>query len=696
MAGLVAIFAQENFKTGLIGKLLNERLDEHRSWIGSLDTSTSEFLTILDHFTDVFYITDNAGKIRFISGAVHHHLGYDPEEMIDRPMSDFYLVPEDREKVITAITADPGKITNIEFQLRHKDGGITWASTDARVILDIDGTPLGVEGVSRDITDRKLKELALEEREAKLRKSEIRHRRLVENSPDILYSFSDVCGGTYYSPRVVDILGHSAASLREHPRLWHDSIHPEDLPTVDTAISDLRDGRAFDLEYRIRDAHGKWVWLHDRNLVTRREGDEVFVEGLATDITARKIAEEAQNRSRKLEAVGQLTGGIAHDYNNMLAVIIGNIQMVARAAELDDKSKQRLDRALTAAQRNADLTAKLLGFSRTQPHRTEPICANDSIEGLEDVIAKSLTASIEVRTNLSEDLWFVDIDPAELEDMLLNLAINSRDAMPDGGVLAIATSNKVLGEDCVSYNPGSHTGEYVVVAVSDTGTGMSKEVREKIFDPFFSTKEMGKGTGLGLSMVYAFVQRSGGFINVHSVPREGTTFRVFLPRVQCRADSVTAPNKAADQELSRGSETILVVDDEELLVNLVVTQFEDLGYRTFSADSGEEALEILKGNPNIDLLFSDIIMPGKLDGYDLALAAKKICPSLEVLLTSGFAGEREEFSNNSNEIVARLAAKRLSKPYVLAELAIAIRNTLDEKGLKFDSDQREISSLLPK
>lgn len=671
--------------TELIGAHLKDRPIEHRSWIGSLDTSKGELQNMLDHFTDVFYITDGTGKIRFISGAVRHHLGYDPEEMVGHLMSDFYVDSDDREKVFVALAANPGKITNVEFQLRRKDGGITWASTDARLILDGDGTLLFVEGISRDITDRKLKELALEEREASLRESEIRYRRLVENSPDILYSYSDVCGGTYYSPRVLDVLGYSAAYLCEHPRLWYDSIHPEDLPMVDEAISGLRDGRVFDLEYRIRDVHGNWIWLHDRNLLTRREGNQSVVEGLATNITARKIAEEAQIRSRKLEAVGQLTGGIAHDYNNMLSVIVGNIQMVERAADLDDKSRQRLENALIAAQRNADLTAKLLGFSRSRPHRTEPTCANDFIAGLEDVISKSLTASIEVRTNLSEGLWLVDIDPAELEDMLLNLAFNSRDAMPDGGVLAIETFNLVLGKDSVGDNPGSDAGDYIVVSVSDTGTGMSKVIREQIFDPFFSTKDTGKGTGLGLSMVYAFVQRSGGFIKVHSEPGEGTTFRIFLPRVLHCADSMTVPNETVDQELSRGSETVLVVDDEELLVDLVVLQLEDLGYHALSAGNGEEALGILKANSDIDLLFSDIIMPGKLDGYGLALAAKKIRPSLKVLLTSGFAKEREGFSANGNKAVARLAAKLLSKPYVLGELAVAIRNTLDEKGLSFAS-----------
>ncbi len=393
---------------------------------------------------------------------------------------------------------------------------------------------------------------------------------------------------------------------------------------------------------------------------------------------AGKVTEKALNRSRKLEAIGQLTSGIAHDYNNMLGVIIGNIEMVERAVVLDEKSRERLGKALAAAHRNAELTAKLLGLSRAQPRRKQRTAANDFISGLKDIIATPLTAAFEIRADLSEDLWLIDIDPAELEDMILNLAINARDAMPDGGVLTIETANKVLDENYVSQYPEGRPGDYVAISVSDTGTGMSEEIREQIFDPFFSTKETGKGTGLGLSMVDTFVQHSSGFIMVYSEPGEGTTFSVFLPRAQGSAIDVTMPDEAATAELSRGSETVLIVDDEDLLVDLAVTQLEELGYHTLCAGNAAQALEILKADPDIDLLLSDIIMPGKLDGYDLALTAKQIRPSLKILMTSGSAKVSGEFTNSGNEIIARLDANRLNKPYTLAELSTAVRRRLDE------------------
>ena len=400
-----------------------------------------------------------------------------------------------------------------------------------------------------------------------------------------------------------------------------------------------------------------------------------FTDVFSITDDAGKVTEETLNRSRKLEAIGQLTSGIAHDYNNMLGVIIGNIQMVERVVALDDKSREHLGKALAAAQRNAELTAKLLGFSRAQPRRKRHTAANDFIAGLKDIIATSLTAAFEIRADLSEDLWLVDIDPAELEDMILNLAINARDAMPDGGVLTIESVNKVLDENHVNHYPESRPGDYVMISVSDTGTGMSKETREQIFDPFFSTKETGKGTGLGLSMVHTFVQRSSGFIMVYSEPGKGTTFNVFLPRAQGSAVNVTTPDEAATTEISRGSETILIVDDEDLLVDLAVMQLEELGYHTLCAGNAAQALEILKANPDIDLLLSDIIMPGKLDGYDLALAAKQIRPSVKILMTSGSA---KVHGKSGNETIARLDANRLNKPYTLAELSTAVRRRLDE------------------
>lgn len=519
----------------------------------------------------------------------------------------------------------------------------------------------------------------LKEPYASLQESEREYRNILDNMEDTFYR-ADLEGRIILASKSAEeLIGYSPENLigQKLTDFYADKSKRleflEQLEEGDGKVSN------FEAEANNRDGHKIWVSTSARYWKDA-EGNILGVEGTIRNVTAHKMAEDALRRSQKMEAVGQLTGGIAHDYNNMLGVIIGNIQMVQGAAELDDKSRQRLDKAFAAAQRNAELTNKLLGFSRSHAGGTQLTATNDFITNLLEIIAKSLTAAIKVETDLADDLWLVAVDPAELEDMVLNLAINARDAMPDGGVLAIETANKVLDDNFVKQAPGSEAGEYVMIALSDTGTGMSEEVREKIFDPFFSTKKIDQGTGLGLTMVYAFVQRSGGFIKVYSEPGEGTTFRVFLPKAHGETSNAVTPDREIDLDLPGGTETVLVVDDEEALVDLAVTQLEDLGYQTLSASNGDQALEVLQANPGIDLLFSDIVMPGKLDGCDLALAATKDYPSLKVLLTSGFAKGPKEYIGGGNEMIATLTANRLNKPYTLAELTTAVRRKLDENG----------------
>lgn len=418
------------------------------------------------------------------------------------------------------------------------------------------------------------------------------------------------------------------------------------------------------------------------------KGDEVVVETTEPHIKKlvsafnqmvreRSLAEESLRRSQKMEAVGKLTGGIAHDFNNMLGVVMGYLELIAMNPNLDDKVKERLQSASNAAKHSAELTKKLLGFSGTQAHGTKLVCVNDSIASQEELIAKSLTVTIKVENHLATDLWHTNIDKAEFDDALLNMIINARDAMPDGGTLTIETANKVIDDDYMHQNPGSLPGDFVMVSVSDTGVGMLREIQERVFEPFFSTKEEGKGTGLGLSMVYGFVKRAGGHIKIYSEPGKGTTFRIFLPR----ADNETQGqiyDAATEREIPGGTETVLVVDDEEALVDIAASKLEQLGYLVVTAFNGQQAMDVMTGNPDIDLLFSDIIMPGRLDGYQLALAARGLRPSLKILLTSGFSNKHEGLRNVDAVMLSKLIKSLLSKPYSHAELAFAVRLALDE------------------
>ncbi|MCW9033212.1 MAG: ATP-binding protein [Alphaproteobacteria bacterium] len=395
------------------------------------------------------------------------------------------------------------------------------------------------------------------------------------------------------------------------------------------------------------------------------------------DVTERKHLEEQIRRSQKMEAVGQLTGGIAHDFNNILGIVLGNLELLERMVAGDDRSLERVAKAIKGTKRGADLTKKLLRFSRKEAHEVSLISVSEFVENLEILIAKSLTASINVETRLADDLWQVSVDPGDLEDTLLNLAINARDAMPDGGTLVIETANKTLDESYVKINPNGQTGDFVMITMSDTGEGMSEEVKEKVYDPFFTTKQQGKGTGLGLSMVYGFVHRTGGHISLFSEVDEGTTFKIFIPRAfgeEKKQDTI----EVIQDDLPKGTETVLVVDDEEALRDIAVSCLNDLGYETLTAEDGQEALEIIENDKSIDVLFSDIIMPGHIDGYQLAIAAHKSNPDLKILLASGFANKREDYEDGRNPYILRLAKNLLDKPYNQNELAQAIRRAIEE------------------
>lgn len=426
----------------------------------------------------------------------------------------------------------------------------------------------------------------------------------------------------------------------------------------------------------IVDAAGNKRIVEAMATAIRWEGTPSFLV-MVNDISGRKQAEEAMMRSQKMEAIGQLSGGIAHDFNNILGIIIGNLELAQEMASAE--VAERLESALKAVNRGASITHKLLSFSRQNPAAMKLISANAIIENMRELISKSITAAITVELQLSEDLWPINVDAGEFQDALINMALNSRDAMPDGGTLAIATRNKSLDVDYVKLNPLSSEGEFVMISIADTGIGMDRDVKEKIFEPFFSTKVDGKGSGLGLSMVYGFVQRSGGHIQVDTVSGKGTTFRIYLPRAHQATMAVSEKPKTPVSQL-RGTETILIVDDEVDFTEIAAHNLGFLGYTVLTASNGSEALDVLNTNPYIDLLFSDVVMPGGQSGYDLAVAAHHADPELKILLTSGFTQRHEEFTNGDDAFISDLGRRLLSKPYNRRELAQAIRGTLDENN----------------
>ncbi|HEB26194.1 MAG TPA: response regulator [Porticoccus sp.] len=425
---------------------------------------------------------------------------------------------------------------------------------------------------------------------------------------------------------------------------------------------------------------------YEQNGVTRLSEMTIYplatngVEGAVIrldDITEKNANELVLRRAQKMEAIGQLTGGIAHDFNNILGIVIGNLELLKLSIHENEKAQERIDSALKGAERGADITRKLLQFSRHKVKESEPVDINTILEGMDELVAKSLTVSIEVNTDLTEGVWPVNIDAGDFEDSILNLSLNAKDAMPDGGCLNIETSNKVLDQSYVSCNPGSKTGEYVMVSVGDSGIGMNDETKNSVFEPFFSTKKLGRGTGLGLSMVYSFVERSGGHINIYSEVGKGTTFNIFLPRAVVETPNVTSP-KNSSSEMPGGTETILVVDDEDALLDIAKDYLNYLGYTVVTASNAEQAVKILEETDSIDMVFSDIIMPGDMDGYSLAGYIHEKYPEYKILLASGFAKKGGELIAGTNDYLTKLAEGRLHKPYNQAELAIAVRRVLDD------------------
>jgi PAS domain S-box-containing protein len=513
-----------------------------------------------------------------------------------------------------------------------------------------------------------------------IKQSRDRFQLALRAANDGLWDWDLLQGTVYLSPRWKSMLGYEDHEIANQPDVAFGLIHPDDLVRVREAYAaSVPDPDvSYEIEFRMRHKDGHWVDIKSIGFVERDEkGQPIRFAGTHSDISERKLAETALRQTQRMETVGQLTGGIAHDFNNLLAIILGNLELVQRKKGLDSQTQELINRAVTTCERAAVLTRKLLSFSRKKPAGASLINVNDRITGMRHLLERSLTAAIQLEVSLGRDLGLVLADPDDLENMLLNLALNSRDAMPRGGRLFIETAEQFVDDSYVRLNPGSRSGDFVVISISDNGCGMSADVMERAFEPFFTTKDAGKGTGLGLSMAYGFIQRACGFVKVDSKIGFGTTFRVFLPRADDPGESSSASQPEPNPAVG-GDETIIVLDDEEMLAETACSYLSSLGYKAIKVTNAEDALKALETNPQIDLLFSDVIMPGAMNGYQVAVQAHAAHPSLKILLTSGFTGRNESTANGDAEFVARLTSSLVPKPYSLNDLALSVRNILDK------------------
>jgi PAS domain S-box-containing protein len=509
--------------------------------------------------------------------------------------------------------------------------------------------------------------------------SEARFRAIAQASSDVIWECDLATDAIWFSEGMQRLFGHDPLS---DPILQSGSgaaayIHDEDR---EHAMAQMRlatrQGRNWQVEYRYRRADGSYASVINRAIVMPNNGVPERVLGSITDITEQKVMEEQLRRSQRLEAVGQLTGGIAHDFNNLLTVILGGADQLAEELEPGSGHQALAETIKAASRRGADLVRSLLSFARQQVLRAKPVHVNVLIAGMQTLLQKAVGTHIALRLNLSTDPhgrpWPVFLDAAQFENSLLNLAINARDAMPAGGTLEIRTRHITLNAEQLG---GEVTldGDHVLVEIQDSGYGMDAETLKRAFDPFYTTKEFGKGNGLGLSMVYGFVQQSNGHIFITSEVELGTTVRLYFPR---HAQDVSADVQApACQVLDRGHERVLIVEDDPTVQQFIATQLKLLGYTTLVADHGQQALDLLRQNPDIDLMLTDMSMPGGLDGLTLAGIARDINPSLRVIISTGYSDQLKPVSDTTTE-----GYWVLSKPYLRAELATRLRQALSSEA----------------
>jgi PAS domain S-box-containing protein len=576
-------------------------------------------LSTLENMSDAFFILSNKFEFLYLNLRTEKLLKRSRDELIGKIIWEEF--PEAVDTPVYPLYHDAlrsGKPFNVKFYYPPLD---TW--------FEVNGYPVA-EGLAiyfKDVSgEQRQKEAAELMQERFLLVSKITN--------DVIWDWDLVNQKLWWNDSMQRVFGYTKDQLEPGPESWTNHIHPDDLDRVVQSIHHVIDGTetTWEGEYRFIKANGKYATVHDRGYVIRDDkGLGIRMLGSMLDLTERRELEEKLRESQKLEAMGQLTSGVAHDFNNLLTVILGNAEILSHRLSGNQQLQAMAEMTVKAAERGAELTSRLLSFARRQPLKPITLNANRLIRGSEELFQRTLPKSIQIDVVEDEELWSIDVDTGQLEMALLNLVINARDSMRDGGKLTIESANTHLDSDYAATEGEVTPGQYVRLTISDTGCGMAEETIKRAFEPFFTTKEVGKGSGLGLSMVFGFVKQSQGHIKIHSKINAGTSVNLYFPR--SKADTHPDSCVAEPGEIKGRNEHILIVEDDDLVRKHLHSQLIDMGYRVTAAVDGPNALALLKQIGHIDLLLTDIIMPNGINGRQLADMARTLKPDLKVLFT---------------------------------------------------------------
>ncbi len=579
--------------------------------------------------------------------------------------------PDDQAKVraqLETLSIEP--LFSSEYRFQHKAGHYVWVFDRGVMSRDAQGRITRIVGIMWDVTGRKRAEVALQEKEE-------RFRQLAENIQEVFWMTDRSKNEMIYiSPGYEKIWGRSCEALYRSPRLWLEAIHPDDRARVQSMMEAKQTAGTYDEEYRIVRPDGTVRWVRDRAFPVRdMHGDVYRIVGIAEDMTRQRELESQIRQVQKLEAVGQLAGGVAHDFNNLLTVIRGSSELLltGNAVKTDD-ARELLQQIIVTSDRAANLTRQLLVFSRKHVMQHQLVDLNNLIEDLTKMLRRIVGEDIRFRYEFAENLPLVEADAGMLEQVLMNLVVNARDAMPQGGQLTIRTSVETRHGLFQDIGLPRDISSQVCLSVSDTGTGIPPEILPRIFEPFFTTKEAGKGTGLGLATVYGIVQQHRGWVDVQSEPGQGSTFQIGIPASSATAtQQMEKAPRRSEPEPAPGTETILLVEDEPAVRSLVCTVLKRHGYRVLEAESGKAALGVWREHhAHINLLFTDMVMPDGISGPALAEELHQERPELKVIFSSGYSPE-----SITRDLTLTSSSRYLQKPYNPQALLQTVRDCLD-------------------